>query len=549
MTIWPATVAAVLVGFALLQNPYWVPGGDSELYVAVARNLLLGNGYMFNGTATQIAPPGWPLLLAALMAVSPTFLLLKLVTMLSMTGALAAYWWILRRFARPATASLVILLTAAISHVYSLTFWLHSDALFTLLTALSLLLAVQYRDGRRAPWRLAVLCLLGAALPVVRWAGLLNTLLLVAALIDLRTPRRTIVVCASVVAVIVASFLGTQRLIHRAAPSPLRYANGADVSAMEAIPGDQASPDAGIGRALGSAQSGLAARLVGFGTWFSFFLFQPLRIGSSWPLLWWAATALGWIIVLFPLATAGLALRQGRWLLPAALLYVAVLGVLWPQANARYLVPIAPLLLLMMLQGAASLRPLRAPIWLRRPARHVLAVGVAATIVCNLALYGVDLWIMRAGDFYARYEAGADQQLIAIAEYLRAQRVGNWQAAVSLEYINMGRRRMSPTGLRALTMLTGEALWRVPAHFAAPPYTVPNDPAFLEWIDARAIRFSIEQAAVSPWRVWHFRLAWLQRLRSGAEPRAGDGWRVYRHVGRAAPTRVDIPPLRVYPTR
>jgi hypothetical protein len=65
--IWLATVAALLIMFGLLQNPYWVPGGDSELYVSIARNLLLGNGYMFNGVGTQIAPRGWPIMMAALM--------------------------------------------------------------------------------------------------------------------------------------------------------------------------------------------------------------------------------------------------------------------------------------------------------------------------------------------------------------------------------------------------------------------------------------------------------------------------------------------------
>src|SRR5262252_1437983 len=77
--VWSITCAIVAVIFLALQNRYWVPGGDSEVYVASAKNLAIGNGYMFNGAPARIAPPGWPMLLAAVMKwVSPTFLALKL---------------------------------------------------------------------------------------------------------------------------------------------------------------------------------------------------------------------------------------------------------------------------------------------------------------------------------------------------------------------------------------------------------------------------------------------------------------------------------------
>ena len=90
----------MLVLYLLLENPYWVPGGDSEVYLAIARNLARGQGYLFNGQPARIAPPGWPMLLAGIIKfVSPSFLLLKLVTLASMVGAMAIYYRIVRRFA------------------------------------------------------------------------------------------------------------------------------------------------------------------------------------------------------------------------------------------------------------------------------------------------------------------------------------------------------------------------------------------------------------------------------------------------------------------
>src|SRR5438105_3736535 len=100
--IWIASTAIVAVLFLLLQNPYWIPGGDSEVYASAARSIVLGQGYMFNGQAARIAPPGWPLVLAAVMKfISPSFLVLKLVTLSCMVAALAVFYCVLRRFAPP----------------------------------------------------------------------------------------------------------------------------------------------------------------------------------------------------------------------------------------------------------------------------------------------------------------------------------------------------------------------------------------------------------------------------------------------------------------
>ena len=57
--IWIALLVIISALYLLLWNPYWVPGGDSELYIAAARSLALGQGYRFNGQSISISPPGW----------------------------------------------------------------------------------------------------------------------------------------------------------------------------------------------------------------------------------------------------------------------------------------------------------------------------------------------------------------------------------------------------------------------------------------------------------------------------------------------------------
>src|SRR5215207_8224447 len=112
------TMSVITVMFALLQNPYWVPAGDSEVYISVARSLVRGEGYRFNEQPVAMVPPGWPAAMAVVMAVTPYFLPLKLLTMTCMIGALAISYWVCRRFVSPGWAAFVILLMATLSHVY-----------------------------------------------------------------------------------------------------------------------------------------------------------------------------------------------------------------------------------------------------------------------------------------------------------------------------------------------------------------------------------------------------------------------------------------------
>src|SRR5436305_5324914 len=90
--VWAMLVVGIAALYLLMYNPFWVPGGDSELYIAVARSLAQGKGYSFNGHFVGISPPGWPLLLAGLMKISPTFGFFKLMTIAFMSFALGLWY-------------------------------------------------------------------------------------------------------------------------------------------------------------------------------------------------------------------------------------------------------------------------------------------------------------------------------------------------------------------------------------------------------------------------------------------------------------------------
>ncbi len=547
--------------YLLLQNPYWVPGGDSEVYIAIAQNLANGNGLMWNGRPVGMVPPGWPFLMVGVMKVWPTFLALKLVTLVSMWLSMGIFYWIVRRFASPARAAGVVLVAGMLSHAYSLTFWLHSDAAFCLATAASLLLAIQISEGRHTWWRITLMLLLCAVAVFIRWAGVLNFILIGAALVrgQWRPHIRvewTLLVGAALV--IVVTFVGTRWGMKKFAPPRVAYENvpqTIDPAGTLEEPGVTSVADAGAVEgsynistvAASGGIRGYIARITGWGTWFSYLFWQPLRLAAGWPALWQIANLLGWLIIALLILAAWNDVITFDWLAPAVLIYSLALCVNWTHATARYLVPLAPLIVLGMFRGAeillASMRG--AP---RRAAHIAWLHLVAAIVVVNALLYLVDVSVMQSRDFYGRYEAGLTKPLLAAAQFLNANRVGHGQAVINPMYENIGRRRLSPTGLRALTMLTGKALRTVPQDFQKK--ALPRDRDFRKWIGDNYITFYLDQPIVSPWRIWHYRVAWLQELMTG-EPAidAGAGWRIFRCDGKSLPVRLPRPQPAEYPTR
>ena len=53
--------------------------------------------------------------------------------------------------------------------------------------------------------------------------------------------------------------------------------------------------------------------------------------------------------------------------------------------------------------------------------------------------------------------------------------------------------------------------------------------AIRRWLVSHGVRYYLWQPPISPWRVWHFRMAWLEKARTGhtSEVDASD-WQLYR---------------------
>ena len=76
------------------------------------RSWATGLRHTFNGQFVSISPPGWPLLMAAAMKISPTFGLLKLITIACMTFTMGFWYWFLIRFTPPKNAALLTYVSA-----------------------------------------------------------------------------------------------------------------------------------------------------------------------------------------------------------------------------------------------------------------------------------------------------------------------------------------------------------------------------------------------------------------------------------------------------
>ena len=158
---WVGGMLLIAVFYAALLNSYWVPSGDGDLYLAIARSLALGKGLRFNGQVVNICPPGWPLILAGLMKISPTFVLFKIFLILCQTLQLGLWYWVLKRIVPMKIAVMSVAVTAILNHVYSLTFWTHAEAVFCVISTAATLLALHLAEGGdRRKWRIALLLLL-----------------------------------------------------------------------------------------------------------------------------------------------------------------------------------------------------------------------------------------------------------------------------------------------------------------------------------------------------------------------------------------------------
>ncbi|HEY1628518.1 MAG TPA: hypothetical protein VGF52_01595, partial [Tepidisphaeraceae bacterium] len=275
-----------------------------------------------------------------------------------------------------------------------------------------------------------------------------------------------------------------------------------------------------------------------------------------------ASLTLGWLILGLLCMQAWLGIRSRDWFWLAILIYSLALTMNWSHPTPRYLVPIAPLILVGVFKGlqiaprflarrldrwmSANLLELR----VRQLCTVLLWCFVISYIACNGALYAVDVYVARSQNFYDAYEAGIDRDLIYACRWLDAHPFKDGEVAVSELYINMGQKRISRFGLRATAMLTGKAIVSLPTRYTrwGDPH---KSPVFLNWARVIGIKYLLYQPEVSPWRVFHFRMGWLQELMTH-EPAVdtGAGWRLYHIPPQGSEAiREPLEPRDNWPTR
>lgn len=606
---WGLLVGGCFLFFLALLNPYWVPSGDGDLYVAIARSIALGEGYKFNGQQVNICPPGWPVLLAGIMQVSPTFLAFKLVMIVAMTAQLGMWYWLLRRMVAPLVAGAAVAISAALPHVYSLTFWTHTEAVYCALSTGAMLIALQIAERRGGVgWRVPLLLALCAGCVVIRWAGVLQVLTIGACLMHGRAwwrlgDRRVLgrwLVAGGGVAIAASTFFILRSELALTREQAIAAAEAGAVF-DETVQVAQATTESQrvdlvnfpLDRKRTAAEE-MYRRVAEGGRWFSWFYWQPFRFLSSVSAVAWVDVAVGWIAISVLTVAVVLGCRRREWIWLGAAAYCAALVLNWPNANARYLVPLAPLLVAgivvglkasfvrwtrsdswelfaiggllasaivgLALQQVPSVFPYQftlIPLWTvaaiwafrllaigrgevfaRRSARAIGWAFVVGVIACSGVLYAIDLAVARSNRFYDRYEAGFHEELIAACYQLNQMNLGDGDVAVSEKYQNLGRTRKSKYAVRAAALLTNRVVLTVPDKLAGEP--VRSD--LLRWCQRRDVDYYLHQKPNVPWRVWHFVLPrWLnQKLVKDPLPADTGGWTLYALAYQRVPA---APPL------
>lgn len=482
-------IAALLLGvYWLLHNPYWVRGGDSEVYLCLGRSLASGKGYRFSGQPVALVPPGWPMVLAAAMKVSASFAWLKLLPMLAMTSGLVMMFLAMRRLTTTPRATLATLLAALLPPVFQLTYWFHAESLFCLITGSSLLLAVQISQGRRQHWRLVALVLLCGLSVTVRWAGVLFWPVLAGALLHgqfrPRLDRRWIAAGLSG-AVALAVFVAL-RLIMHVSPDQIDPRYDASLSISYELVNEPTD------------MQEYASRLAAGGGWFAKLLWSAVML-LPWKNVRTVAESFGWLILLLFMTAVirGMFTRQWLWL--GVAVYFAALWINWPQPIGRYLVPLAPLLILGALQGAAVIAG-----WFGAALSQPVFVGMAATLVGliffpNFVFYLIDVWVMRSPNFAARFEGGIDQELLAAADFLRQRGVDDGQVATSRSFATHSSQRFTSMWNRSAIFLLNRSVIPVPA-----PLSTPPDPQTIQWLEDQGVRYYLYLPPVPLF--WHYRM-------------------------------------------
>lgn len=564
-----ALVLCVLTIFILLQNGYYVPNSDGEYYISVARNILLGRGYVYNGEPVGLVPPGWPLVLAGALAISDSFAVVNWVPALMLLGSAAMWFCVLTRLTTVKRAFVATILGATLFWGYHSAILLQSEALFCVILAGMMLLAFQVAEGKPAAWRCAMLLLLCSALVLVRFAGLVTWVVPAAVLLtgDLRKVGRLRVAMAMMLAVTaVGTFMGMKNVLRSlgagtVASETIRDRTAPPVEKPDAprsvlldekvvVPNvDTQQLSRNIYKVVPRVGVVLyLQRVAESGTWMSTLFWMPAKIAVSDQRIDLAMNIFGWLLLIPMFVWLIVDSRRGQWIWIGLVVSCGLLVLRWSSANERYLIPIAPLLLLGPWLGLEYLykRFVTKPGGWQRFAKFIVIAPILSVAISNACLVAIDVAIARSDDFYAHHHAGRSQQLVAAAHWLMNDRqLADNELAVSPLYLNLRRPVQNSFAIRVMNVLTDRNILTVPRKVCEGK----PDQHLIDWAATNNVHYYLYRPPDSPWRVWHFKAKWLQEWITGEKvTQINPAWELYELKDGQA-TLLDPPTVRDWPRR
>lgn len=376
----PVLIAAVVLVVAIVTVAPWPVGvfQDDAIYVTLAKALASGEGYrMINMPGSPHAthyPPGYPLVLAGLWRLWPSFpdnvVLFKFANALFVAlAAVGSYWFGRERLGLGTLGgSLGALVGTASIVVMMLTGVVLSEPLFMVLLLPTLFASERAVESGRLRDAVAAGALIGA-LGLVRTVG---ALVLPAAALVLVTRRRwrTAVALSVACAVFLVPWQLWVTVYQGEIPHPFVGKYGAYGSWLVE------------GYREGGVQFARAVLARNADDLFGFLGYLTLPVGPYWPRLGSLATVLGILVI------GGIAVRRA---VPVTLLFVAIYtGVIlvWPFEPMRFILALWPVLVPLFVAGVASVARWRRDRPRAQPFRMALAAATAV-VVAGYVTYNV----------------------------------------------------------------------------------------------------------------------------------------------------------------
>jgi hypothetical protein len=434
------TALAVVVLYALLWSPYYYPLSDSSLYLTVAKGLASGKGLGFVRETHRSIRPITPIVFATIIKLGGDIGVIHVVMTVFTLASLSLMFLTLRKWLNERVAYMATLLTAMGWWTYANAFTIMTEPTFLLFMWGSLLaLSCVYgaRGGKR--WFLVGL---GAVLMMGAWENRVAAILLVPGAIAglLLTCRRV----ASKGEML--GWLGI--FVFVLGLCLFDYYRPVSTQASDLDGGGIGIKDVGDRDIAMHAESGyrwnvmvgvshpIVQMPINAGRW----VLESLAAGFVYPfnstskVMQVGGGLLALLVVVVMVVGVIRLIRSGYWWPVALATYFFPLWLLWgTRVKARYMVPIAPILFIILWAGgsvivAGIIRRVRArrgsqidAVNYRTGAKVAMATMLLASLILNGAAYGVEFYLRRLSpyDFYDQARQGSLAELVDICAYLR----------------------------------------------------------------------------------------------------------------------------------